>query len=469
MSKEELEKLQDLIKRAAEIDQQLTRYKKLVAVMFADIVGSTRYFEKHGDVAGLVWVHECMDMLSPIAQKHNGTICKTIGDALMTYFEDPGGAVKAAIEMQRMLEPYNANRIEGDHLRVRIGVNYGPGMIKDKDVFGDVVNVAARIESMAKADQIFISAELEEAVRATGMPMRRISDVTLRGKSKSLDVYEVLWRDMKADGSAPAQARLPSPTVAARVPVSKAAERGEARGTVVMSVSPMAMVGMLPALYSLSIVRPDGSVGMEYKLDKPITVLGRVDGDIVFPDDALVSRRHARFTVTDEGVAVEDLNSANGIFWRLRMPYDLRDGDSILMGRQMFRFRTAEAAAKEAKDKPPAKPADKGPDKGPDKGKEKVPPAELIRIMAGGVEENHYFLQEGENILGRTRGNVTFPDDAYLSSQHARVLVKDGNGKIEDMGAANGTFVGVRDRVTMEDGDIILIGHQLLRVSKLQN
>lgn len=465
MSQEELEKLQDLIKRAAEIDHQLTKYKKMVAVMFVDIVGSTRYFERHGDVAGLVWVHECMDMLSPIAQKHGGTICKTIGDALMTYFEDAGNSVKAAIEMQRMLGSYNSNRIEDEQLRVRVGVNFGPGVIKEKDVFGDVVNTAARIESMAKADQIFISADLEEAVRAVGMPMRKISDVTVRGKSKTLDVYEVLWRDLKADGSVVTPARLPSPTVAARVPVNRAPEKGEARGTVVMSVSPMAMVGMMAGFYSLSIVRPDGSVGMEYKLEKPVTVLGRVDGDIVFPDDALVSRRHARFTVTDKGVVVEDLNSANGIFWRLKETHELRDGDTVLMGRQMFRFAVPQPPAAGGKDiKGAAKPAEKSAP-----GKEKPPPAELVRVMAGGVEENHYPLMEGENILGRTRGNVTFPDDAYLSSQHARISVRDGKGVIEDLRAANGTFIGVRDRVTIGDGDIVLVGHQLLRVTKLQN
>jgi class 3 adenylate cyclase/pSer/pThr/pTyr-binding forkhead associated (FHA) protein len=457
MSKEELAKLQELIKKRAELDEELTKFQRLVTVMFTDIVGSTSYFERYGDVSGLVYVHKCIDMLSPVAERHGGTICKTIGDALMTYFEDPVAAVRAAVEMQRALDAHNRTQLEPDKIRVRIGLNHGPGLIKDKDVFGDVVNAAARIESLAKGEQIFISHELEEKIRAENIPCQKVSEVAVKGKQQKITIYEVNWRGAKGEAAA-APAPAPAPTVAARVPVAKAAEQ-PAGATVVMTMSPMAAVAARPQkLFSLVVVRPDGSHGQATTLDKQVTVLGRVEGDIRFPDDPLVSRRHARFTITDQGVEVEDLNSANGIFRRLRSPHELTDGDIVLMGRQMFRF-VPTPPGKEEKPKPDAKPeAKKG---------EAPPPAVLVRMLAGGVEENRYPLQTGENILGRTRGTINFPEDAYLSSRHARIQIQDSRYTLEDLQAANGTFVGVRGRVPLTDGDIILIGHQLLRVTAL--
>ena len=469
MSQEELAKLQELIKARAKLDEELGKFQRMVTLMFVDIVGSTTYFDRYGDVSGLVWVHKCIDMLIPVAEQHSGTVSKTIGDAVMTYYEDPLESVRAAIDMQRALQNYNQHKVEIDQIKVRIGLNYGLGLIKDKDVFGDVVNVAARIESMAKADQIFIGSTLEEKIRNANLPVRKLPEVSVKGKAEKIEVYEVLWKDMK--GGAPTVSKpVASPTIAARVPVFKASEQPTGAGTVVMGSSPVAEVAKPRTQVSLIVVRPDGSHGQACKLEKSVTVLGRVEGDIVFPDDTLVSRKHARFTLSDDGVTVEDLHSANGVFWRLRAPHTLADSDIVLMGRQMFRFYAAKPAAKSAA--PPEK-SEKGKDAKKEKDKEEkpaeAPAAELVRLMPGGVEETRYPLVAGENILGRTRGTLTFPQDAYLSSQHARIRFENGKFILEDMNAANGTFVAVHETKKVGDGDIILIGHQLLRVTAQQN
>jgi predicted component of type VI protein secretion system len=81
------------------------------------------------------------------------------------------------------------------------------------------------------------------------------------------------------------------------------------------------------------------------------------------------------------------------------------------------------------------------------------------------VEERHFALDPGENILGRTRGNLTFPEDAFLSSQHCKIVARAGSYVLEDIHAVNGTFVAIRERTSLNDGDILLIGHQLLRVT----
>jgi class 3 adenylate cyclase/pSer/pThr/pTyr-binding forkhead associated (FHA) protein len=464
MSQDESAKLKELIEKKKQLEQELAKFSRLVTVMFTDIVGSTSYFEKYGDVAGLVYVHNCIDRLAPVAEKHGGTISKTIGDAVMAYFEDPVGAINAAVEMQRVLEAYNALQIEeSEQIFVRIGMNYGPGMIKDKDVFGDAVNAAARIESITKSQQILISttekeskarAAWEEKIRAARVPLRKLPEASVKGKAEKLEVFEVLWREITADK--PVEVAPTTPQMAGRVNVTKAAESASEKGTMIIE-APSAAVPRLAI--SLVVVRPDGNPGQKYPLAKPEMILGRVEGDMLFPDDPLVSRRHARFHVTSDAVAVEDMNSANGIFCRLNKPHSLRSGDIILMGREMFRFvERAEVAAPVAQGMEtatvlggPAVPA--------------VQSAELVRLKPGGIEDQRFPLLAGENILGRTRGTLTFPDDAYLSSQHCRIALQDGNYVLEDLKAVNGTFVAIRDRTSLSDGDILLIGHQLLRVT----
>ncbi len=454
MANEQASKLEELMKQRAAMDAQLRQFEREVTLMFTDIQGSTSYFDRFGDVDGMVYVHKCHDMVIPITEKYGGTVCKTIGDAVMAYYLSPVDAAKATIEIQKQLDAYNRGiKVEDEKIRIRIGLNYGRGLIKEKDVFGDVVNVAARIEALAKGEQIYISADVEKQIREAKIPVKQVSEVEVKGKKDKLVIYEVLWREAK--GYEPdLKMGTMAPSVAARVPVAKAAEpTSEQKGTVVLDRSPVAMMASGPkALYSLVVVRPDGEHGQACKIEKKETLLGRVEGDIRFPEDNLVSRKHAKLTIMDTGLAVEDMNSANGIFWRLRTPYSLQDRDVVLMGRQMFRFMIAGADAKGGQTKTSS-------------GKLLPQKGELVRLLPGGIEENHYPLSAAENILGRTRGNITFPEDAYLSSQHAKVKVEDGKFVLEDAQSGNGTFVQLRQKTTLKDGDIILIGHQLLRIT----
>jgi class 3 adenylate cyclase/pSer/pThr/pTyr-binding forkhead associated (FHA) protein len=447
MKQDDFAKFTELVKQREQLDAELKKFQHKLTVCFVDIVGSTSYFEQHGDDKGVVWVHECIDILSRIAVEHGGTICKTIGDAVMTSYDDPVKGVQAAMQMQQAIEAHNETCAADMKMKVRIGLNYGDGLVKEKDVFGDVVNVAARIESAAKADQIYISEALQQEIKAANIPVQKLPDLAAKGKAERVSIYEVLWMRDKT-GKPMSAARMPSPTMAGRTPLTEASKPPS--GTVVLSAHAIADLLAKPQLqYSLVIVRPDGTHGQSHKIEKPVATLGRVEGDILFPDDNLVSRRHARLTVSAEGLMVEDLNSANGVYWRLRKPYPLQHSDVVLMGRQMFRFHdpaNASTSSKDAKGGPPAGP-------------------ELVRLLPGGVEENRYPLPPGESVVGRTRGTINFPDDAYLSGQHARVRNSDGKCTLEDLQAVNGTFIAVRKGVTLTDGDILLVGHQLLRIT----
>lgn len=192
---------------------ELEKFRRYVAVMFTDIKGSTAYFEKYGDAAGLAMVHHCNERLRKIVEEHGGVVVKTIGDAIMATFQDGPSSVRAAVEMQKSLTVINHAKPVEDHVFIRIGINYGLGIVRsNNDVFGDAVNVAARLESLAQPEQIIISGSLREQIAALqDFKTAHLGRYQLKGKSGDCEVYEVIW----------SQKRIPLPqTLCSRIPTA---------------------------------------------------------------------------------------------------------------------------------------------------------------------------------------------------------------------------------------------------------
>src|SRR5437879_1726009 len=131
----------------------LESLRRNITILFTDLKGSTNYFEKYGDAAGLLMVHRCNTMLAESVERHGGRVIKTIGDAVMAAFEEPAEAIASSIEMQEAITADNKDKIDSQRISIRIGINYGLGLVKSNDVFGDVVNVASRVESAAAPEQ----------------------------------------------------------------------------------------------------------------------------------------------------------------------------------------------------------------------------------------------------------------------------------------------------------------------------
>jgi pSer/pThr/pTyr-binding forkhead associated (FHA) protein len=194
-------------------------------------------------------------------------------------------------------------------------------------------------------------------------------------------------------------------------------------------------------------------------------VVGREKGDITFPQDSLLSREHSVFSTLGGALYVEDLDSANGTFVRIRGQHELLDDDTILLGRQMFRFRLLVKEKEAEKGKGKKKKKGKGKDKEKPKEEGESPNlAELVRIGKGGEEQDRYLLARGENAMGRTQGVYTFPDDRYLSRMHATFKIHEGRSVLEDMKSTNGSFVRIRERHLLDQDDTVLVGSQFLRV-----
>jgi adenylate cyclase len=167
-----------------------------IAIMFADISGSTRLFEVLGDATARVTVSDTLELLTKVIHQHSGTVIKTIGDEVMCTFPTADDSANAANEMQETLEDANEMRNEGPEIKIRVGMHYGPALLEGGDVFGDAVNVAARMAAQAKGGQIITTKStvdlLEPIMRAS---TRFVDRAPIKGKKEDIEIFEIIWQE----------------------------------------------------------------------------------------------------------------------------------------------------------------------------------------------------------------------------------------------------------------------------------
>lgn len=170
---------------------------KTITVMFADVAGSTTLYEKLGDEQANRIINDVIFMMSKVTEKNSGVFVKTIGDELMCRFSDADHAVTTASVIQEMLQ--NRPAENGFKIQVRIGLHMGQALIReDGDVFGDAVNIAARVTAIAKGGQIITTKDTVDSLKPLFQSGCRAFDrISLKGKSEETIIYEVLWE--KAD------------------------------------------------------------------------------------------------------------------------------------------------------------------------------------------------------------------------------------------------------------------------------
>jgi formylglycine-generating enzyme required for sulfatase activity/class 3 adenylate cyclase/predicted Ser/Thr protein kinase len=193
-----LDKIDQLLQARSEIDEELRRHKSKVTVFFTDVVGSTTYFDRFGDTAGLLLLHRHDHLVTTAVEEFRGFVVKTIGDSVMAEFPDPDFAVRAAITIQRRLFEHNLNAVEEERLRIRTGIHYGVGFRRGNDLFGDAINLAARITKRGGPGQILVSQAARDALAENEFYCRSLGKVSLEGKAESEELYEVIWTDAKS-------------------------------------------------------------------------------------------------------------------------------------------------------------------------------------------------------------------------------------------------------------------------------
>jgi class 3 adenylate cyclase len=181
-----------------------------ITLLFTDIKGSTALYDQMGDLNAFALVQQHFDRLQDVTLRHNGAVIKTIGDAVMAAFLEPADAVAAALAMRSEIAAFNGGRRDRA-LILKIGVHKGAAIavtLNDRlDYFGQTVNIAARVQNLADADEIYVSGDVYEGegVKALldGLPVEaKVSK--LRGVQQDLQVFCVAGQAKGERRTAPA-------------------------------------------------------------------------------------------------------------------------------------------------------------------------------------------------------------------------------------------------------------------------
>ena len=163
---------------------ETSRNELEVAVLLADITGSTPLYEGSGDAAALSRIGECLDVLRSVIDRQGGTFIHSKGDDVLCTFPDAVSALKAAREM--LAERWTAP------LAIHAGLHFGPVIVARGDIFGDAVNLTARLAALANPGEILVSASVVE--RLPGVEagaLRPLDSILFKGKSAPVRVYSL--------------------------------------------------------------------------------------------------------------------------------------------------------------------------------------------------------------------------------------------------------------------------------------
>lgn len=167
-------------------------------VMFGEISGTLVLYESLGDIRALSVITRALVAMEQQVYEHRGDVIKTVGQEILCLFKDGNTATTAAIAMQQRMEHFAAEA--GVGLTLRVGYHTGPVIQEHADVFGDAVNVAARLVKLASAGQIITDGETLAGVRgALRRRARAIDRRRVRGRSSEVEIVEVGWQRKSGD------------------------------------------------------------------------------------------------------------------------------------------------------------------------------------------------------------------------------------------------------------------------------
>ena len=175
-----------------------------VAILFADVVGSTQLYDQYGDTKASETVAHCLDVMKDATHQYNGTVIKTIGDEVMSTFPTVDDAMAAASQMQTRISVDDDSAEDHIPVSIRIGCHYGPVVQEHNDIFGAAVHTANRMTSQAKARQIVISGTTVDRMSEEWQGQTRQIDVaTVRGRLDEVALFELIWQPEEATSMLP--------------------------------------------------------------------------------------------------------------------------------------------------------------------------------------------------------------------------------------------------------------------------
>lgn len=160
--------------------------------MFSDVAGSTALYDKFGDTKAKAIIENCINLMADITKRYKGVVIKTIGDEIMCRFPTAEDGINACCSIQEAVSILTGP--DDNPMAVRIGIHAGEAILDDNDVFGDAVNVAARMAGIAKARQIITTEDTYNQLSEDLQEMAREFDTTsVKGKQEQITIYDVVW------------------------------------------------------------------------------------------------------------------------------------------------------------------------------------------------------------------------------------------------------------------------------------
>ena len=263
-----------------------------VAILFADVVGSTQLYEQLGDDKAREMVSRCLEIMRAATEGNGGSVIKTMGDEVMATFPTADDAMNAAKQMQEQISTDPDLAHDHGHVAIRIGCHFGAVVQEHRDIFGSAVHTANRMTSQAKAKQIITTLSTVERLSPEWQSTARQIDVaTVRGKADEVVLFEVLWQPEEATSMLP-------------------------------TVEWSSQKSSRPKRLSLRCQGREIVVGEGRKS----ATLGRAEDNDVVVKGNLISRLHARIEATRDRFRLVD-ESTNGTF------VQTNDGEEIFVRR----------------------------------------------------------------------------------------------------------------------------------------
>lgn len=207
----------------------------------------------------------------------------------------------------------------------------------------------------------------------------------------------------------------------------------------------------------LVVIRPDGSEGATIPLKEGEIVVGRDSEHQVLANDPFLSPKHARITCNNGQFSIEDIQSLNGVFFRIKTERELESGDYIRLGQELLQFHKMDDVQPIPAEHTEAETLRGG---SPDVGYW----GRLSLISGPDLVSRSFSFSDDEVNIGREIGDIVFRDDGFVSGRHARLAKVDNRVILKDLGSSNGTYIRIKRSIPLQDGDLILMGQQLFRL-----
>lgn len=241
----------------------MTKKQTHLAILFADVAKSTTLYETLGDDTAQKVIGRILDRLRGVAEEFRGRVVKTIGDEVMCAFPGAREAVDAARAMQNAVDQleFPENR-DIKQPNIYVGFHEGQVIVEKNDLFGDAVNVAARMVEMAKPRQILTPESTYRKLPPDAMVLGSCIDTTIiKGKSGEVKVYEIVW---------------------------------EQQDKTVMADSLVDFNALMQGTNVADMELRVGDKTIRVNADRPVVTIGRQEHNDIVIEDGCVSRSHAR-------------------------------------------------------------------------------------------------------------------------------------------------------------------------------